>query len=128
MMKNPYTLQALVRAELASREEEQRIYFQMRDAVVAGAPFEPIADLEALADVLQDASCYVAHDVVTWKGRTALVGGRTFLATAADVVAFLRGAMQAGDVRPLLIAPCFSARPDRVVLLDEDQLGLYHVR
>lgn len=128
MMKNPYTLQALVRAELASREEEQRIYFQMRDAVVAGAPFEPIADLDALADVLQDASCYVAHNVVTWKGRTALVGGRTFLATAANVVAFLRGAMQAGDVRPLLIAPCFSARPDRVVLVDEDQLGLYHVR
>jgi hypothetical protein len=128
MMKNPYTLQALVRAELASREEEQRIYFQMRDAVVAGAPFEPIADLEALADVLQDASCYVAHNVVTWKGRTALVGGRTFLATAANVVAFLRGAMQADDVRPLLIAPCFSARPDRVVLVDEDQLGLYHVR
>lgn len=128
MMKNPYTLQALVRAELASREEEQRIYFQMRDAVVAGAPFEPIANLEALADVLQDASCYVAHNVVTWKGRTALVGGRTFLATAADVVAFLRGAMQAGDVRPLLIAPCFRARPDRVVLVDEDQLGLYHVR
>lgn len=128
MMKNPYTLQALVRAELASREEEQRIYFQMRDAVVAGAPFEPIANLDALADVLQDASCYVAHNVVTWKGRTALVGGRTFLATAANVIAFLRGAMQAGDVRPLLIAPCFSARPDRVVLVDEDQLGVYRVR
>lgn len=128
MMKKPYTLQALVRAELASREEEQRIYFQMRDAVVAGAPFEPIANLEALAEVLQDASCYVAHNVVTWKGRTALVGGRTFLATAANVIAFLRGAMQAGDVRPLLIAPCFSARPDRVVLVDEDQLGVYRVR
>jgi len=127
MMKNLYTLQALVRAELASREEEQRIYFQMREAVAAGPPFQPIADLEALAVVLQDASCYVAHNVVTWKGRTAVFGGRTFRATAADVVAFLRGAMQAGDVRPLLIAPCFSAQPDCVVLVDEDQLGLYRV-
>ncbi len=71
-MKNDYTLQALVRAELASREEEQRVYFQMRDAVAAGEPFQPIADLEALAGVLQDDSCYVAHNVVTWKGRTAV--------------------------------------------------------
>ena len=55
MMKNHYTLQALVRAELASREEEQRIYFQMRDAVVAGAPFQPIADLEALAILVDSA-------------------------------------------------------------------------
>jgi len=127
MMKNHYTLQALVRAELASREEEQRIYFQMRDAVAAGAPFQPIADMEAMAGVLQDDNCYVAHNVVTWKGRTAVFGGRTFRATAADVLAVQRGAMQAGDVRPLLIAPCFSARPDCVVLVDEDQLGLYRV-
>lgn len=127
-MKNHYTLQALVRAELSSREEERRVFFLMRDAVAAGQAVLPIADVDALAGILQDERCYIAHNLVRWKGRTALFAGRTFCATAADVVAFLRAAIQAGDVRPLLIAPCFTTQPHRVVRVDEDQLGLYRVR
>ncbi|MCF7749966.1 hypothetical protein KQ945_04340 [Bacillus subtilis subsp. subtilis] len=127
MMKNHYTLQALVRSELSSTAEEQRIFFLMQAVATASADFLPVADLDALADVLAEHTCYIAPHRVTRKGRTVIFSGRTYRATAVEVMAFLRGAAQAGDLRPLLIAPHFDTQPGQVVTVDEDQICLYRV-
>lgn len=127
-MKHHYTFQALVRSELLSREEEQRIFFLMRNAVALIDEWLPINDLDALASVLRGQRCYVAHNVITRKGRAVMFSGRTCLSTTADVLAFLDDAAQAGDVRPMLVSPYFTGQPDRVVMIDEDQICLYAVR
>jgi hypothetical protein len=124
-MKNLYKFNFLVKSEVPSGLSEPDVFFKMRDLMCKGELKLILDDAEGVIECLMDEYYYVAHNLVAFKGKKPIFLGRVFMAEKSDLVSFIRFSMESGDLRSMLLSPCFDREPSQVILVTEDASCLY---
>lgn len=124
-MTNHYRLAGLKHTALASAEEERRIFFMMRSFCSIAATSLSLPTLDDLWMHMPPGEYYVASNHVAHRGKAEMFKGRTVTSTLTLLRSFLHDACYCDDLRPMLISPCFDGQPERVALIDSDQIHVY---
>lgn len=123
-MRNLYRFAALracadnapVSDEIASAR-----FFAMLAVIETGRRTHSPQTLDALAAELADGRYWLAQKLVVAKGRTRRFAGAFAIARKPELIEFLAGAIDSGDVREMLIAPEWrDGDPNPVVHVGED--------
>lgn len=124
-MKNEYSFNHLIKQEIASREKEADVFYDMLNIIKTGVIIRSVDKPEELYEMLKHDKYYIAHNLVLRKGKSEIFKGRVFISNKEDLIDFLHGAYIRKDLRPFLISPIFSEKPQKVVYIDEEQVHLY---
>ncbi|UZW62619.1 hypothetical protein [Lysobacter enzymogenes] len=129
-MCNRYRLDALPRAggiDAPSAEAASAIFFAMHDLLRDGRLERRLETLDALAAVLPDGPCCVAHRLVERRGKIRRFAGAFALTRRAELIGFLHAAIAGQDLREMLVGPAPGAALEWVVHIDEDAKFLRYV-
>lgn len=124
-MKNGFRFDALANKTFFTEPGKSDVFFGMLARVKNSASVTPIPTLLELIAALRHERYYVAHNMVMHKGKTAVFMGEMVEAASADLVVFLQGSMEGGDLRDFLVAPADSGYPDHIIAVGEDGSYLY---
>ncbi|MBE8597291.1 hypothetical protein [Xenorhabdus sp. BG5] len=124
-MKNEYSFNFLIKKELLSGKERENIFFEMFEFVTDGILYES-SSLDSLKDILCEESYYIAHNLVSYKGKKAIFKGKIVVSEKENLVSFLYKSAELNDLRTLLIAPVFNEKPNYVIYLTEGNCHFYH--
>lgn len=64
-----------------------------------------IDSFDELRKYLLDSAYYIAHNLITRKGKVSTFRGCLFMAAKDDIVRFLDGTIKCGDMREFLLSP-----------------------
>lgn len=124
-MKNNYKLEKLKKAELNQDESKEAIYSMMLQPVLSGN-FEKVLDsVRDLETHLSSDSYYVAHKLISYKGKKIIFKGNLYKATRNDLLSFLTEANSSGDIRELLISPVQASSGRTIIYISEEAVYLY---
>ena len=84
-----------------------------------------LGDNSELFPFLEEELYYVANNLVSHKGKSVIFRGDLVISERNDLISYLKNAIKDHDLRPLLIAPFFSTRPQQVIFVTEDECHLY---
>lgn len=124
-MKNNYRLERLKKLELAPSESRETIYSLMLQPTLSGDFDQVLNSLEDLKSHMTSDYYYVAHKLITRKGKKIIFKGELYKAERDDLLSFLDDAVTSGDLRELLITPV-QAQPNRkIIYVSDDAIYLY---
>lgn len=124
-MKNGFRFDALANKTFCMEPGKSDVFFGMLARVKNSVSVTPIPTLQELIATLRHERYCIAHNMVMHKGKTAVFMGEMVEAASADLVRFLQGSMEDGDLRDFLVAPAGSRCPDHVIAVGEDGSYLY---
>ena len=123
-MKNQYQFEHLSKIELPSDVDEASIFFAMYELSGKSTPITSFT-IDEFKDSLLNGQYYVAHKLVTHKGKKLIFKGKVVLAEKINLISSLKNAFAENNLRPLLISPHFSVTPKQVIFISEDECHSY---
>ncbi|MEM7871917.1 hypothetical protein Q4R10_05825 [Morganella morganii] len=123
-MKNEFNFNLLENKKLLSKEVYESIFFKMLEVSKNGGLCQ-IPSISGMINILNDDMYYVAHNLVSYKGKKAILKGKVILTSKDDLIVFLYKSTEVGDMRELLISPLFDNKPNYVISISEDNIFLY---
>lgn len=125
-MKNNYKFEKLRKDWLNLEEDKEAIYSKMLEPTLSGDFYQVLNSVRDLETAMTSDYYYVAHKLVSYKGKHATFKGELYKATRNDLLSFLAEADISGNMRELLISPAH-ASPDRnIIYISEEAIYLYH--
>jgi len=124
-MKNNYRLEKLKKAELDQNENKEAIYSMMLHPVLSGNFYKVLDTVKDLETHLFSDYYYVAHKLISYKGKKITFKGDLYKATRNDLLSFLTEANSSGDIRELLISPVQASSGRTIIYISEDAVYLY---
>lgn len=124
-MKNGFRFDALANKTFCTEPGKSDVFFGMQARIKNSASVTLISTLQELTAALRHERYYIAHNMVMHKGKTAVFMGEMVEVASADLVVFLQGSMEGGDLRDFLVTPADSGYPDHVITVGEDGSCLY---
>lgn len=125
IMKNEYLFNSLKKEELSSKNEEENIFFKMHHISMNGRINYTATCLSDIFNYLSESEYYIAHNMISRKGKKMILNGRVFRAKGEDIISFLHQSEKGGDLRTMLIAPVFSDSAKEVFYISEEQYHQY---
>jgi hypothetical protein len=123
-MRNLYrfaALRACADSAPVSSETASARFFAMLAVIETGRRTDSPRTLDALATELADGRYWLAQKLVVAKGRTRRFAGAFAIARKPELIEFLAGAIDQGDLREMLIAAEWTdGEPNLVVHVGED--------
>lgn len=125
-MKNNYSFEQLTRKTSLLPTEKDRVFADMLKVVRNGSLLLTTDSLAELESILDCDIYYIIHNLVSYKGKKAILKGAAVKTFRSDLLKFLEISASQGDMRNLLISPIFNETPKQVLYLTEDLYYLYN--
>lgn len=114
-MKNNYNFCKLGKVEIdLEQNEKAAIFFKMLSLLEQDQEPVIVPSLEELNALMKHDLYFIAHKYISYKGKTGLFLGDFALSSKKSIFAFIKNAIEADDLRPLLLAPFFESAPEYV--------------
>lgn len=124
-MKSQYKFDFLKKSEVSSKYSESSLFFKMR-ALMDSEEMKFLFDgVDGVVDILTERYYYVAHNLLTFRGKKPIFLGKVFVAEKSDLILFIRHSTKCNDLRSMLLSPCFDNEPDQVIHVTEDACYSY---
>lgn len=124
-MKNSYHFNNLNKFDLNPDEDKEYIHSSMLKSTMSGDIIQAFDTLAALRAHLNSDLYYIAHNLVTRKGKRIIFKGELYKTTLIDLLEFLDEAVKSGDLRELLISPVQAHPSRKVFYCTEDAIYMY---
>ncbi|KMT52402.1 hypothetical protein [Pseudomonas fildesensis] len=124
-MNNNYRFEKLKKLELGPNENKEDIYSLMLRPTLSGNIIQVFDSLAELKPNLSSDYYYIAHNLVTRKGKKIFFKGDLYKAKIHDLLNFLDEAINSDDLRELLISPVEANSTRKVFYCSEDAFYMY---
>ncbi len=124
-MKNNYRLEKLKKLELGPNESREAIYSMMLQPTLSSDFIQALDSLRDLGPHMTSDYYYVAHKLITYKGKKIIFKGELYKAERNDLLRFLDDAVTSGDLRELLISPVPAHPNSKIIYISEDAIYVY---
>ncbi|MCO8309886.1 hypothetical protein [Pseudomonas mandelii] len=124
-MKNNYRFEKLKKLELDPNESREAIYSMMLQPTLSGDFIQALDSLRDLGPHLTSDYYYVAHKLITYKGKKIIFKGELYKAERNDLLSFLDDTVTSGDLRELLISPAPAHPNSKIIYISEDAIYVY---
>ena len=123
-MKNNYLFDLLVKKEIYSDANKNELFFSMLNLTKNSNYIYPISTLNELESQLSENDYFIAHNLVIYKGKKAILKGEIAIASKDNLLDFLKKSIDSDDLRNFLISPVFNDRPNYVIAVNDDSFYL----
>lgn len=124
MIMDRYSFTLLMEKEIYSGLDRDELFFAMFDFTEKKV-FSVLTTPGELESRLVGDNYYVAHNIVSHKGKKPIFRGELVVTSRAALICFLKKTIEISELRDLLISPVFIETPTYVISIYEDVFYLY---
>ncbi|CNF23207.1 Uncharacterised protein [Yersinia nurmii] len=119
-MKNKYNFELLEKKEIYSGRDKSELFFSMLSLTKSGSSIYLMDTFNELESKLTDETFYIAHNLVSRKGKQVYFNGEIVMASRSCLIEFLKKSLEINDLRDFLISPIFDDSPHYVVFINDE--------
>lgn len=119
-MKNKYTFELLEKKEIYSGQDKSKLFFSMLSLTKNSSSIYLVDTFDELESKLADEVFYIAHNLVSRKGKQVYFNGEMVVTSRSCLIDFLKRSVEINDLRDFLISPIFDDYPHYVVFINDE--------